>query len=54
MMPGGGHNKSQGISAANILTVVATYSSEMTVFAFFTVLVLGRRKKQRSLAPEQG
>lgn len=54
MMPGGGHNMSQGISVTNILTVIATYSSEMTVFAFLTVLILGRRKEQRSLAPEQG
>lgn len=45
MMPGGGYNMSQGISFTNILTVIATYSSEMIVFAFFTVLIFGRRKK---------
>lgn len=48
MMPGGGYNMSQGISLTNILTVIATYSSEMTVFAFFTVLILSRRFFEKS------
>lgn len=46
MGPAGNHNIGQSISIINILTVIATYGSEMIVFAFLTVLIFGRRKRQ--------
>ena len=46
MGPGGNHNIGQSISIINILTIIATYGSEMIVFAFLTVLIFGRRKRQ--------
>lgn len=46
MRPGGNHNTGRSISIINILTVIATYGSEMIVFAFLTVLIFGRRKRQ--------
>ena len=36
----------RGISFIRILSTIATYGSEMIVFAFLTVLVLGFRKNR--------
>ena len=41
----GRYGMEQGISILNILSVIATYGSEMTVFAFLTALAFGHRKR---------
>lgn len=44
MAPREGNDMNQSISIIRILSTIATYGSEMIVFAFFTVLAFGFRK----------